>query len=459
MMDNIKLYDLESECCGCSACLAICPKNAIRFIENQEGFLYPVIEEDLCIGCKQCIQVCPLKNDSDDKKDNGINKAAIICLSYTENYGARIVAWALQNKVKQLLGENSEVSIIEYQGEESWSASEEFNPFVILKRAKSYIKTKLRAKRYDSKNNISEVQRKERTERFKEFNDKYLNICLKTNRILPFKHYVETQNAIIVGSDIVFRPEFASKFSDVYFLGCMKNSDKDIIKLSYAASIATNDKKILEDCKEYYKNGIENFDYLSTREKSSQVFLSELTTKPVSYCCDPVLLYTEDEFNFIKKAPNENDGYIYINLLGPSKSAVNFAKKIAKENALSINYYCDVELIDEKNAENVYSDGPIEFIERIKNAEYIVTNSFHTAVFSILFHKKFYVSFRKGQNCKLDDLLTALGLQNRVISADYLRNTEEEIDWNSVDSKLETFRNDSINYLKTSLGKLIDKNS
>ncbi len=457
MMNNIKLYELESECCGCSACMAICPKRAIKLVENEEGFLYPVIDSDLCIGCKQCIRVCPLKdNDTNDASDDKV-RAAILCLSYTENYGARIVAWALQNKIHQLLGENSEVGIIEYQGEESWSASEEFNPFVILRRANSYIRTKLREKRTNSRSNITEAQRQERKNNFQEFNDKYLNICLKTNRILPFKQYVENLNAIIVGSDIVFRPSFVSKFSDVYFLGCMKNSDKDIIKLSYAASIATNDIKTLEDCKKHYENGIKNFDFLSTREKDSQLFLSGLTAKPVSYCCDPVLLYTRDEFDFIKETPNENGGYVYINLLGPSKRAIKFAKKIAKDNDLTIKYYCDVDNIDENNTVNTYSDGPLEFIERIKNAEYVVTNSFHTAVFSILFHKKFYVAFRKEQNFKLEDLLNTLDLKKRVINDDYNKITDAEIDWSKVDKKLDVFRKESIDYLKHSLGNLINK--
>lgn len=55
------LYTQKYECCGCSACYAICPKNAISMKEDEEGFLYPIIHENSCIKCHHCLSVCPLK--------------------------------------------------------------------------------------------------------------------------------------------------------------------------------------------------------------------------------------------------------------------------------------------------------------------------------------------------------------------------------------------------------------
>ena len=55
------LYKLKEECCGCSACYAICPVKAIRMEEDEEGFGYPLIDEHICLNCKKCIMVCPLK--------------------------------------------------------------------------------------------------------------------------------------------------------------------------------------------------------------------------------------------------------------------------------------------------------------------------------------------------------------------------------------------------------------
>ena len=55
------LYEKKEDCCGCTACYAICPQMAIQMIEDEEGFLYPQINEALCVTCKQCIKVCPIK--------------------------------------------------------------------------------------------------------------------------------------------------------------------------------------------------------------------------------------------------------------------------------------------------------------------------------------------------------------------------------------------------------------
>lgn len=57
------LYKEKYECSGCSACYCICPKGAISMIEDEEGFLYPIINETKCIKCYACIRVCPFKED------------------------------------------------------------------------------------------------------------------------------------------------------------------------------------------------------------------------------------------------------------------------------------------------------------------------------------------------------------------------------------------------------------
>ena len=58
------LYINKEECCGCTACYAICPQFAIVMTEDDEGFEYPVINKGLCIGCNMCKNVCPNKHRS-----------------------------------------------------------------------------------------------------------------------------------------------------------------------------------------------------------------------------------------------------------------------------------------------------------------------------------------------------------------------------------------------------------
>lgn len=55
------LYKSKDGCCGCTACMAICPKDAIHMLKDTEGFDYPYIESKKCISCYSCIKVCPLK--------------------------------------------------------------------------------------------------------------------------------------------------------------------------------------------------------------------------------------------------------------------------------------------------------------------------------------------------------------------------------------------------------------
>lgn len=55
------LYNRKEECCGCTACYAICPKQAITMVEDIEGFEYPKIDVKKCVLCFQCTKVCPMK--------------------------------------------------------------------------------------------------------------------------------------------------------------------------------------------------------------------------------------------------------------------------------------------------------------------------------------------------------------------------------------------------------------
>lgn len=56
------LFSMKEECCGCSSCYSICPNSAIIMNEDEEGFLYPMIDVKICVKCYKCISVCPLKN-------------------------------------------------------------------------------------------------------------------------------------------------------------------------------------------------------------------------------------------------------------------------------------------------------------------------------------------------------------------------------------------------------------
>lgn len=60
------LYDRKERCCGCTACVAVCPAEAISMTEDEEGFEYPEIDEEICVKCHKCLNVCPVKKINED---------------------------------------------------------------------------------------------------------------------------------------------------------------------------------------------------------------------------------------------------------------------------------------------------------------------------------------------------------------------------------------------------------
>ena len=83
MVITEKLKQNNLKCCGCSACYAVCPKNAITMQADSEGFKYPVINKDKCIDCRLCCKVCPLDIKLEKTEDKQI---AVACTAKDENF-------------------------------------------------------------------------------------------------------------------------------------------------------------------------------------------------------------------------------------------------------------------------------------------------------------------------------------------------------------------------------------
>ena len=63
----MELFNKNQECRGCGACCSICPKEAIQLYEDQNGFVYPRIDDEKCINCKLCKSVCPIQNKTQNQ--------------------------------------------------------------------------------------------------------------------------------------------------------------------------------------------------------------------------------------------------------------------------------------------------------------------------------------------------------------------------------------------------------
>ncbi len=106
---------------------------------------------------------------------------------------------------------------------------------------------------------------------------------------------------------------------------------------------------------------------------------------------------------------------------------------------------------------NLYDVDPFDFIRLVRDAKYIVTDSFHGSVFSILFQKKFMTFYRKDPNAKgsthsrIDSLFNIFGLSNRLFKTNLYSEIQQDIDYEYTNEVLAQMREESIKFLSDSL--------
>ena len=282
---------------------------------------------------------------------------------------------------------------------------------------------------------------------------------LKTNLILTesmteydIKNKFFDFNVIITGSDQVWNPQITNGLSDIYTL----NFGKDNIKrISYAASLGNNkiDKKMQEE----YKNKISKLDYISVREESCAKALKKIIKdKKISVVLDPTLLLSRNDWDKIaSEGIKEKNKYILAYIVEKNPEQVKIVDKISELTGLKVVHF--EKIGHYKNIlKSAYTYGPESFVSLIKNAEYVITTSFHATVFSIIFNKKFWVVPHKTTGSRVTDLLAKLDISDRVVNTleefnkkDY----NEEIDYNKVNKILEEEREKSIKWLKDAIEK------
>jgi hypothetical protein len=128
-------------------------------------------------------------------------------------------------------------------------------------------------------------------------------------------------------------------------------------------------------------------------------------------------------------------------------------KQLAKEKGLEV--VTPIKTIrDLKDGFKPFAGGPLEFINEIRNASYVITTSFHGLMFSIIFHKKFLTVEKPASKSKtasrIDDFLSLANLSDRKFSGD-MNAIDNEIDYRAVDSIIAAMRQDSLDFLKNSL--------
>lgn len=217
---------------------------------------------------------------------------------------------------------------------------------------------------------------------------------------------------IIVGSDQVWNLDITGG-DTTYFLPMIKDRRK---KLSYAASLGTDsfDEKDEADCLRW----ISDLAQINVREESLRTYLSSRIDREISSVIDPTQLLKQDEWDELAgTVPNIKGKYLYVH--APSESAENWKAiyALAELYHLKIVYQTN-RIHPKKGCRCLYSVSPEEYLNNIKFAEFVVTGSFHTLSFSLLFHRQFLCtdSMIKGRNSRIADLLHLAGCDDRILS-------------------------------------------
>lgn len=455
MREKIQLVENAAACCGCSACYAVCPKRAISMRENEEGFLYPQIDDERCIACKRCIAVCPLRRRLREKQAADRQPhVGIINLQYTHNYGASIAAAVLEDVVRQQFSSGDvHVQTVNYAPDfgsgsrlERWRDeyrySGSFSAFL-----QSF------QNRYRYSQQSASPQEQKRQQRYLLFADRFMDLTPPVTdaaQIIGDKNFI----AFVAGSDVIWYPQrVRSSRAAGYFL---QFAPKGVRKIAYAPSLDCSDEKTLYKLKRQYQSGLKNLDFISVREAENAPFLQSLTEKEVQVCCDPALLYTPEQYSgMLAEADLDepSEPYIYVYSLSESPRLVEYAKRLSEQKGMPIYFYAPNGGDFGSRAVSCISDGPCEFLYRIQNASYVLTNSFHCTLFSVLFEKPFFCFFRSKTGNKTQAFLAALELETRLFS-EQSQAIDTPIDFPAVRQKVQKLRENGLRYLKESLAGL-----
>lgn len=263
-------------------------------------------------------------------------------------------------------------------------------------------------------------------------------------------------DAVIVGSDQLWLP--SNVMADYYTLNWVPEKVK---KIAYATSFGIGN--IPQKYKEMYRLYLTRIDYLSARETSGQEIISELTDRSVPLVNDPALLLDANGWDeVIKDKPIINDKYIFCYFMGDNPEQREFVKRLVKEKGLKIVALLHLDQFietDEHYADYTPWDiSPADFVNLVKYAEYVCTDSFHGTVFSIIYSRNFFTFKRFNKkaslstNTRITSLLTRVGLMYRLVE-----NVEERPDnindWRKIQECVSDFRNASGCWLIESINK------
>lgn len=365
---------------------------------------------------------------------------------YGDNCGACLQAHALQNVINEL-GHNCD--IINYNGVKDFPKPPMSTRIKNIKGPKDlFIKAYLKLSKKENTTSKG-VYDKFRREKMR-FSDEYYD-SFNTLSLNPPNY-----DAFVCGSDQIWNPTFRQNTNNrAYYLDFVPSGKK---RISYAPSIGTTN--IPQECKVEMSELLNKIDYLSVREQEGSEVIKSVAELDAEVVLDPTLLLTRKYWDKIHSDVRIEGKYILTYLFGEMEYEYEFIKHMSQKLGVKVVAIPRNRKDLMSNHELVYDVGPAEFVNLIKNAEMVITDSFHATVFSLIFNTPFYSLLRneidhKYSMCsRLYSILNLVGLESRIITPSVKINEIKghfDIDFIDVDKKLEKERSRCIEFLKNAL--------
>ena len=257
----------------------------------------------------------------------------------------------------------------------------------------------------------------------------------------------EEYDVVVYGSDQIWRKQNLGGVGfDSWYFG--SDNVQSLRRVVYAGSMGAVSLDSKDEA--FVLQQMKNFDALSVREKDLHDFLSSKGIES-QLVCDPVFLLSKDEWQKVasKKTPQKKF-ILFYNLLN-SPDSVSFANQLSKKTGLpiiEINKYLGLSRFLHRR---YVSCASVErFLGLIRDAEYVVSNSFHGVAFSIIFEKRFFAVGMGERANRVLSLLESAGIPDRYVNGVVPPNDDEVIPYDTVKEKLDVFRRNSMCYLNQS---------
>ena len=380
-------------------------------------------------------------------------KIGIMTFHNVDNYGAQLQAFALQSKCSEYCNNVEIINYIEQSKNDKSINNKYYNYFCVLLENKFKLRTFFRTK------NARALTKS----KFKEFRENKLNITRE--RYYDFddlERMEKNYDAFVCGSDMVWTD--IGQDLNAYFLKFTDTSKR----LSYAPSL-TGTAKLSQNDDKIMKENIDGMRFLSCREQEGVNYIKKICNKDAFLALDPTLLYDKADWKKLLNIKEQKDkNYILCYMFkGVPKSVKKRIKKIALKENLDIRYIpMNIEEYSEeiKNGK-IGGYGPKEFVELFLNATFIITNSFHGLLFSLIAEKPFIVYYRESGNKwslneeRMANILRLTKQENRFINLEddicekFLLNKNQT----EINEIIRNKRQESIEFLKKSL-MAVEKN-